>query len=141
MGMCDYGLKINTAESGEAVMSDLKAGISNISQALNEVVEQMTFLSDNGWGSSDVVGGQLIVTLTGKRKVGDTAQDFIFSKALSLGDDRKRAFEITDPSGDKISGTVTIAKIGMPSGDVNKSGGDISFELHFNGEPTFTAAT
>jgi hypothetical protein len=141
MGMKDYSMKINTTPDSETeTMAELKAGISNIAQALNEVVEQATYLDGEGFGSSEVVGAQYIVTLTGKRVVGDTAQDFIFSKAFGLGTERKTTFEITDPKGNKISGDITIAKIGLPSGDVTASGGEITLELHFNGKPTYTPA-
>lgn len=140
MGMCDYSLKINTAASGaEESMATLEEGLTNISQALNEAVNQLTFLGNSGWASSEVTGAQYIITLTGKRVTGDTAQDYIFGKAFSIGSDRKTTFELTNPAGDKISGSCTIAKIGLPSGDVTGDSGDISFEIHFNGKPTFTA--
>ena len=142
MGMKDYSLEVNTTPDGETeTMAELKAGISNIAQAINEVVEQATYLDGEGFGSSEVVGAQYIVTLTGKRKVGEAAQHFVFSKSLGLGADRETTFEITDPEGNTISGPITIAQIGMPSGDVNASGGEISLELHFNGKPTLTPAT
>ncbi len=141
MGMSSYKMSINTTPTAETeTMATLEAGISNIAQAINEVTEQMTYLGDEGWGTTEVVGAQFIITLTGKRKVGDTAQDYIFGKALALAEERKTNFEIEDPDGNTISGDVTIAKIGMPSGDANKSTGDISIELHFNGKPTYTAA-
>ena len=88
----DYALKINTTPKAEqptwAVVSD---GFDNIGKSLNEVLYQGSFLGDGGWGSTEVTGGQLIVTLSGVRKHGDAVQDYIFSDAVknNWGDARK----------------------------------------------------
>lgn len=94
----DYALKINTTPKAEqptwAVVSD---GFDNIGKSLNEVLYQGSYLGDGGWGSSEVTGGQLTVTISGVRKHGDAAQDYIFSDAVknNWGDARKTTFEIT----------------------------------------------
>ena len=64
----DYVLQINTTPEAETgAYADVKKGFDNIAEALNEVVEQSSYLGDGGYGSSEVTGGQLILTLTGKR--------------------------------------------------------------------------
>lgn len=138
----DYALKINTtpkaAEPTWAVLSD---GFDNISKALNEVLYQGSYLGDHGWGSTEVTGGQLIVTLSGVRKHGDAAQDYIFSDAVknAWGDARKTTFEITYPDGGKVSGSITLAKI-TEGGGASQGADAITVEIHFNGKPTFTPA-
>lgn len=79
----DYAFKINTTPQGESeTMAEIKKGFDNVSESLNEALYQGSFLGDSGYGSSFVTGGQLIVTLTGVRMTGDTAQDYIFSDAV-----------------------------------------------------------
>ena len=77
----DYKLQIivpNTEDAGGTPQT-IARGFDNITESINEVLYQTSFLSDKGWGSSYVTGGQLIFTLTGVRVLGDAAQDYIFS--------------------------------------------------------------
>lgn len=60
----DYAFKINTTPEGESeTMAEIKKGFDNVSESLNEVLYQGSFLGDSGYGSSFVTGGQLIVRL------------------------------------------------------------------------------
>ena len=123
----DYVLQINTTPEAETgTYADVKKGFDNIAEALNEVVEQSSYLGDGGYGSSEVTGGQLILTLTGKRYTGDPAQDYIFSDAVyyNWGKARKTDARLICPDGSVISCPVTLAK-------VTRSGG----AANFNGKP------
>ncbi len=139
----DYSFSINTTpESDTATMSPISDGFDNVSMALNEVLYQGSYLGDSGYGSTEVTGGQLIVTLGGVRKVGDPAQDYMFSSAVknSFGTARKTTFEIEDTEGNTISGSCTLAKISESGGAANQPNA-ISVEVHFNGKPTYTPAS
>ncbi|MFC5773690.1 MULTISPECIES: phage tail tube protein [Ectobacillus] len=117
----------------------LAEGLNNFEPNTNEEVAQDTYLDGKGFASSTVTGAQLILTFTGHRKFGNPAQDYIFSKLTKLGSERETDFRWTLPDGSKFEGACTIANIEGPSGDANAKG-EISFEIHFNGEPTFTPA-
>ena len=139
----NYALKINTSPKAEqptwAVVSD---GFDNIGKSLNEVLYQGSYLGDGGWGSTEVTGGQLTVTLSGVSKHGDAAQDFIFSDAVknNWGDARKTTFEISYPDGGKVNGNITLAKI-TEGGGASQGADAITVEIHFNGKPTYTPAS
>lgn len=138
----NYGLAINTAPAAaEPTMEALSAGFDNLGKALNEALYQGSFLGDGGYGSTEVTGGQLILTLSGVRMYGDPAQDYIFSDAVknNFGNARKTNFELTYPNGDKISGNITLAKI-TEGGGASASPDAITVEIHFNGKPKFVAA-
>jgi ribosomal protein S8 len=49
--------------------------MKNITQAINEVLYQASYLADEGYGSTEVTGGQYTVTLTGDKKDGDPVSD------------------------------------------------------------------
>ncbi len=139
----DYALKINTTPKGPSpTMAVVSDGFDNIGKSLNEVLYQGSFLGDGGWGSTEVTGGQLTVTLSGVRKHGDDAQDYIFSDAVknNWGDARKTTFEITYPDGGKVSGGITLAKI-TEGGGASQGADAVTVEIHFNGKPTFTPAS
>lgn len=133
----DYVLQINTTPEAETgTYADVKKGFDNIAEALNEVVEQSSYLGDGGYGSSEVTGGQLILTLTGKRYTGDPAQDYIFSDAVyyNWGKARKTDARLICPDGSVISCPVTLAKVTRSGGAANSSTA-VSVEVHFNGKP------
>lgn len=136
----NYALKINTApKETEKKMALISDGFDNISKALNEVLYQGSYLGDGGWGSTEVTGGQLTFTISGVRKHGDEAQDYIFSDAVKhgWGDARKTDFEITYPDGSKLSGDCTLAKI-TEGGGASQSADAVSVEIHVNGRPVYT---
>lgn len=118
-------------------MAEIAKGFDNVTEALNEVLYQASFLGDQGYGSTEVTGGQLTVTLTGMRFVGDAAQDYIFSDAVyfNWGKSRKTNIEMNCPDGTVITCPVTLAKISRSGGAAN-NGTAVSVEIHFNGKPT-----
>lgn len=87
----EYQLMVRTGFSGSPGggttenYAPVAVGFDNITESLNEVLYQSGFISDKGWGSSYVTGGQMIVTLTGVRVKGDKAQDYIFSDEVMYG--------------------------------------------------------
>lgn len=115
----------------------IAAGITNVEPSNNEELSQDVYLDGDGYGETDVIGAQLVLTFTGHRKYGDPAQDFIFGKLLELGPNRRTEFRWTEPDGGVFEGECTIANIAGPSGDAGAKG-EISFEIHFNGKPNYT---
>lgn len=118
--------------------SSLDAGIDNVSEALNEVVQQYFFMQNDGFASNHVTGIAPTFTLTGRRIIGDTAQDYIFGKKYSLGADRESSFKLewTEGSTNKsLTVPCTICNIQEWSG-ASTDDSAISFEIRFNGAPT-----
>jgi len=124
----------------------VKLGFENLSENNNENVYQTTYIGDKGFGRSEVIGAQKILSLSGKRYMGDAVQDFIFDPEFmnKFGSDRKVDVKqtITDLAGNgwEIANTATIANINVDGGDSGEIA-DCSFEIHFNGEPTVTIIT
>lgn len=129
-----------TPDGASPTYARLAAGISSLTPAGNEDVSQDKYLDGNGFGSSDVIGGQRILTGTGHRDNSDSAQNYIMSKKLIFGDERKTNFKEYGSSGAMLSGEVTICNIEEGQGDAAGKE-EIGFELHYNGEPTATDAT
>ena len=120
----------------------LEAGLDNVSEALNEVVQQYFFLNDKGFARNHVTGMAPAFTMTGRRVQGDAAQDYIFSKKYKLDTERSSSFQlkVTDNSGASPKVTTytvdcTICNIQEFSG-ASTDDSAISFELRFNGAPT-----
>lgn len=138
--MYNLSASINTAASGaSAVYSELADGIDNIAEALNEVVQQYFFLKDNGFAQNHVTGMAPAWTLTGRRVLGDAAQEFIFGNKYGLDTNRQTTFklEYTNASNATVTITVpcTICNIQEFSGATTDDAA-ISFEIRFDGHPT-----
>jgi hypothetical protein len=119
--------------------AELGAGIDNLTEALNEVVQQYFFMNDNGFARNHVTGMAPIFTLSGRRILGDPAQDYIFGKKYSLDAERDSSFKLTYTDAESVQHTITcdctIANIQEWSG-ASTDDSAISFELRFNGQPT-----
>lgn len=137
--MFAHNFQIDTDPGGTETLVPLKAGITNVEPANNEELDQTAYLDGDGYGTTDVIGAQTTLAFSGHRKYGDAAQDYIFGKQLDLGGGRRTKFEWTEPDGGTFKGDITIANISGPSGDAGAKG-EISFEIHFNGKPTYTPA-
>ena len=127
-----------TPKGATRTWADLCAGFNNISEAMNEVIQQYFFLCGSGHGVNYVTGMAPSMTMAGIRVVGDAAQDFIFSKKYSLMSERDTHFRITrtheDGSKDIVSANVTFANLSDISGGTT-DGSAISVEMRFNGAP------
>ena len=124
MTMYNLTASIGTSKSGDPsptwTYAELKNGFDNIAEALNETVQQYFFLSDNGFARNHVTGMAPAFTLTGRRIVGDAAQDFIFGAKYSMDTARQSSFklEYTNSEGKTVTLTCdcTICNIQEWSG-------------------------
>lgn len=154
--MAAYGLltmynlvaSIGVSQSGEEpsvtwTYAPLEDGFDNISEALNEVVQQYFFLSDDGFAKNHVTGMAPAFTLTGKRVLGDQAQDYIFSKKYSLDTDRLSSFQLKYNNAEGKEVTITCACTLCNIQDWSGASTDdsaISVEIRFDGKPTVSPA-
>lgn len=134
-----YTAEIDTTPGGNArTWAALCAGINNLTEALNETVQQYFFLCGHGFAANYVTGLAPAFTLTGVRVVGDAAQDYIFGKKYATMGERSTNFRLTrtdeDDNTEVISAHVTMANMTEISG-ATTDGSAISVELRFNGEP------
>lgn len=118
-------------------------GIENFGEALNEVVQQYFFFADGGYARNYVTGMAPAYTCTGRRIIGDPAQDWIFNPARKFGlmVERNTNFRISvgqaDGSISQIVCSVTIANV-TDLGGATTDGSAVSFEVRFNGAPTLS---
>lgn len=135
-------LEIDTAPGTVTpVLAEIAEGFNNLSSSINEVLHETSYLSDKGWGHTEVLGGKFTITLTGDRIIGDDAQDYIFSDDVmyKFGEARKTSLTITTAL-NTIKWDVTLANITESGGDAVGASA-ISVTIHGNGAPTITPIT
>ena len=127
---------INTAPSENTpVWASMGNIMKNMAQSLNEVLYQATYYKNKGYGSTEVTGAQMTLTVTGDVKPGDTAADYLLSDDVmyGLGDARKTHLKLQ--KGKKvIIWPVTLANITPGYGDSNQPN-SLSLTIHGNGRP------
>ena len=127
---------INTTPDADApTWASVAALTKNMAQSLNEVLYQATYYKDKGWGSTEVTGAQLTLTLTGDVKPGDAACDFLLSDKVmfELGSARKNHLKLV--KGTKvIIWPITLANITPAYGDSGAVNA-LTVTVHGNGRP------
>lgn len=133
-------LYIGTAESsGTWTYAKLCAGIEGMEFTENEQNQQFFFLCGEGFANNETTGAAPELVVTGRRIVGDTAQDYIAGKQFKLGAERKSSVKVV-AEGKQIICDCTIGAITSFGGqalDVNAFG----CTIRFDGKPTVTDAT
>ena len=134
-----YTAEIDITPKGPSrTWAPLCAGFNNISEAMNETIQQYFFLCGSGHAVNYVTGMAPSMTMAGVRVIGDAAQDFMFNSKYTLMSSRDTHFRITRTAenGDKhiISANVTFCNMSDISG-ATTDGSAISVELRFNGSP------
>lgn len=134
-----YEAEIDITPQGPArTWAKLCAGFNNISEAMNETVQQYFFLCGKGHGVNYVTGMAPSMTFAGVRVIGDAAQDYMFGQKYELMSARDTHFRLTrtaeNGTTSVISANVTFANMSDVSGGTT-DGSAISVEMRFNGAP------
>lgn len=130
------GTSATTADPPVWTYAKLCKGIEGMTFNSNEQNQQYFFLCGNGFAHNEVTGGAPELQVTGRRIVGDTAQDYIVGKQFALGTDRNSSVKIV-AGGKQIICDCSI-------GDVVSFGGNtldvntFSCTIRFNGTPVVT---
>lgn len=128
---------INTSpREDQPTWASMASIMKNMSQSLNEVLYQASYYADKGYGSTEVTGAQMTLTVTGDCKKGDLAADYILSDDVMYGLGNARKTHLKLQRGTKvIIWPVTLANITPSYGDSNQPNA-LSLTIHGNGRPT-----
>lgn len=135
----EIGTSATTAEPPVWTYSELCDGIESMQFAENEQNQQYYFLCGKGFAHNEVTGAAPELQVSGKRKAGNTAQDYIAGLQFKLGPDRNSSVKVTTAEGKVITCDCTIGNITSFGGntlDINNFG----CTIRFNGKPAVTDA-
>lgn len=125
--------------AGTWTYAKLCKGIESMEFSPNEQNQQFFFLCGQGFAHNETTGAAPELSISGRRIVGDAAQDYVVSKQFALGSDRNTSVKII-AEGKQIVCDATIGEVTSFGGqtlDVNTFG----CTLRFNGKPTVTDVT
>lgn len=139
--LTQYGveLEIDTTPFASArTWAPVCDGFNNLTEALNEQVQEYFFLCGKGFGSDEVTGIHPVIQLSGVRKVGDAAQDFIFGNRLNLMEARKTNLRLSLANADgtvtRYTNHVTMKNVSS-FGGATTDGAAVTVDFSFNGRP------
>ena len=133
------GTSATTATPPVWTYAKLCKGISGMNFAENEQNQQNFFFCGQGFADNDVTGAAPELVITGKRIVGDDAQDYIAGLQFKLGEERRSSVKVIT-GGKQIVCDCTVGNITSFGGntvDQNAFG----CTIRFNGKPTVTDVT
>ena len=139
--LTQYGVELEidtTPFAASPTWAPVCDGFNNLTEALNEQVQEYFFLCGKGFGSDEVTGIHPVLQLTGVRKIGDAAQDFIFGNRLNLMQARKTNLRLSIANADgtvqRYTNFVTMKNISS-FGGATTDGAAVSVDFSFNGPP------
>ena len=125
-------------EGGEPTWSKLCAGIEGMTFTENEQNQQYFFICGEGFAHNETTGAAPELAITGRRIVGDAAQDYIAAMQFQLGTNRNSQVKVITGSKQIVCGCTIggITSFGGNTLDVNAFG----CTIRFNGKPVVTDA-
>lgn len=121
--------------SADAVIADMET----FSVSIDGNVEEWKPYEAEGWVRRLVTGKSITISISGKRNVGDTGNDYIAGLALKTGSDATTTLTWTFPDGSKlvIVGVVNVTEWG---GGDSTAVAPLAFDIMSDGKPVFTPA-
>lgn len=134
----EIGVSATTADPPVWTYATLCEGIESMEFNENEQNQQYYFLCGKGFAHNETTGAAPELVISGRRIVGNTAQDYIAGLQYKLGSERNTSVKIT-AEGKQMTCNATVGAITTFGGstlDVNAFG----CTIRFNGEPSVTDA-
>ena len=128
--------KVGAAKESATVIADMET----FSVSFTNGVQTWTPMDTEGWQRALLTAKAITITLSGKRNIGDTGNDYVAGKALKNGHDAEGYFEWEMPDGTSISWTNVVFDIKNCGGGGSTDVGALEFDVISNGKPTVTPA-
>lgn len=116
------------------------ADCETFSVSFDNGVEEWTPFDSEGWIRRLLTAKAVTISVTAKRNVGDTGNDFVAGLAWKNGRDAEAGFQWTFPDGTVVTfadAVINVTNIG--AGD-STAVAPLEFEVMSNGKPTVTPA-
>lgn len=117
----------------DAKFARLGAGFTGTTFAGNETTINNTYLDDEGFGSTDVVGKRFSFAFTGVKMANDPAQEYVIGLQNKLGTDLETRFLVVDPEGNQMIGVAVISAL-VPNGGNANAGATLTFTVNIQGK-------
>lgn len=130
--------QIGTGTDGKTMVNI--ADCETFAVAFDNGVEEWHPFDQEGWVRRLLTAKGLTITVTAKRNVGDTGNDFVAGMAWKNGRDAEAPFQWTFPDGTKVELPDAIINVTNVGAGDSTNVAPLEFEVQSNGKPTITPA-
>lgn len=133
-----YPVYKNQFEIGTGATKNAIADMENFSVSFDNGVEEWTPFDAEGWTRRLMTAKSVTISVSGKRNVGDTGNDYVAGLAFKNGRDAEADLDWNFPDGTKVSFAgmvINVTELG--SGD-STGVAPLAFDAMSNGKPTVT---
>lgn len=123
----------NLTDLTDAKFARLGSGFTGTTFSGNETTINNTYLDDEGFGSTDVVGKRFSFAFTGVKMANDPAQEYVIGLQNKLGTDLETRFLVVDPNGNQMIGVAVISAL-VPNGGNSNAGATLTFTVNIQGK-------
>lgn len=116
------------------------ADMESFSVSIDNEIQEWRPYDQEGWIKRLMTGKSITISVTGKRNVGDTGNDYVAGKAFENGTDANGYLQWTFPDGTKIGFKCVFNVTNISAGETVNVG-PLEFEAQSDGKPEITAAT
>lgn len=120
-------------------LSDI-ADMESFSVSFDNGVEEWTPMNTEGWIRRLMTAKGMTISVSGKRNVGDTGNDYVASKSFKNGRDAEGIFQWTFPDGTKVLIEGAVFNITALGAADSTNVAPLEFDVMSNGKPTITPA-
>lgn len=131
--------KINTSSSSTASWATI-ADCETFEVSFDNGVEEWTPFESEGWVRRLMTAKAVTITVSGKRNIGDTGNDFIAGLTFANGRDSEADFQWTFKDGTVVEFDGAVISVTNNSGGDSTAVAPLEFEVMSNGKPTVTSA-
>ncbi len=124
--------KVGDAKEGATFIADMET----FSVSFDNGVEEWTPFDTEGWVRRLLTAKGITISVTGKRNVGDTGNDYVADKAFKNGRDAEGYFAWTFPDGTTVSWDMAVINVKNIGAGDSTAVGPLEFDVLSNGKPT-----
>lgn len=117
------------------------ADMESFSVSIEDGVEEWTPFDSEGWKRRLKTAKGLSISVSGKRNVGDTGNDFVAGLAFKNGREAEADFEWTFPDGTVVKFSSAVVNVTALGSSDSTGVAPLEFEVLSNGKPTVTLPT
>lgn len=117
----------------DAKFARLGSGFTGTTFSGNETAINNTYLDDEGFGSTSIVGKRFSFAFTGVKMANDPAQAYVIGLQNKLGADLETRFLVVDPNGNQMIGVAVISAL-VPNGGNSNAGAALTFTVNIQGK-------
>ena len=129
--------KVNTSSSSTATWSAI-ADCETFGVSFDNGVEEWTPYDSNGWARRLMTAKKVTISVTAKRNIGDTGNNFIAGKTYQNGREAEADVQWTFPDSTVVTFTGAVINVKSNGGGKSTDVAPLEFDIMSNGAPTVT---